>query len=390
MIEQWKIKLNQHSSLTKKMLKNILPISKEYIENNLLKSEIGFNVFTMSSDLYYRENFHSDIIKSFLDPCEKHNEKSKYLNLFIQLLNRFKDKNHINIHDFQLPNVIREKSNVDILITDELSRKAILIENKINNAVDQERQLPRYFDEISKSYEVVGIVYLTLNFAKRPDKNDWSKEDIENVKPLIRLIPAFDSRGKKESLYDNWIIPSIVQSNNIDSSLLLRQYGKLIKYLNTNTMDTVSLDKFYSSVKEKNNLQTAISIRNMLNDLPEYLAIRIEEKYVNNCFPFAKIWRYKNRDTVFEGCKIGNYYIKIDVWCDEKGYTVHFWDNQGLDIIEDFKNQIEALSEFEIYGEGTSNIKKRFEGIEEDKIFSFLDEVIKELRKRKKTATNNI
>jgi len=388
MIETWKIELNQQNLVTKELLSNIFPISKEYIEENSRKSEIGFNVFTIASDFYYRENFHSDIIKSFLDPNEKHNESSKYFNLFIKMLNKFKDKKPIEIHDFQLANVVREKSNVDILITDELSRKAILVENKINNAIDQERQLPKYFDTISENYEVVGIIYLTLNFAKRPDKSDWSKEDIENVKPLIRLIPAFEQREKKISLYDDWIVPSIVQSDNIDSALLLRQYGKLIKYLNTNTMDTVSLDKFYSTIKEKDNLQTAISIRNMLNDLPECLAIRIEEKYSANCFPFSKVWRYKNRDTVFEGCKIDEYYIKIDVWCDEKGYTIHFWDNQGLDIIEDFKNKIEVLSDFEIYGEGTSNIKKRFEGLQEEKVFSFIDEIKNELKKRKKTATN--
>jgi PD-(D/E)XK nuclease superfamily len=388
MIETWKIELNRHSFLIGKLLGDIFPISKKYIDANSQKSEIGFNIFTIASDLYYRENFHSYIIKSFLDPNESHKENSKYLNLFIKMLNKFKDKTPIEIHDFQLVNVVRERSNVDILIADELSRKAILIENKINNAVDQERQLPKYFDAISQNYEVVGIIYLTLNFAKRPDKSDWSKEDIENVKPLIRLIPAFDPRGEKISLYDDWIVPSIVQSHNIDSALLLRQYGKLIKYLNTNTMDTVSLDKFYSAIKEKDNLQTAISIRNMLNDLPEYLAIRIEDKYVTNCFPFEKVWRYKGRDAVFEGCKIEEYYIKIDVWCDEKGYTIHFWDKEGLDIIEDFKNKIEVLSDFEIYGEGTSNIKKRFEGLQEEKVFSFIDEIKNELKKRKKTATN--
>ncbi len=384
-IKDWKIEIENHILAIEKFLKKSRKLHKNYTERNRNRAEIGFNIFTISSDFYYRENFHSDIIKSFLNPKEKHNEGSKYLHSFIDLLNKKNKQIEIKKEDFKNTIVEREIHNIDILITDEYSKKAIIIENKINNAVDQQRQLPRYVDIVKKEFEVVAIVYLTLNSSKRPDKNDWTKTELKEIDPILKLISAYEIDPAKPNLYNNWIIPSIINSVNIDSTFLLRQYGNLIKYLNTNTMDTVSLEKFYNSIKENDNIETAISIRNMLNDLPEYLAIRIEEKYKEKCYPFKKIWRYKQRDTVFEAFEITDLYLKLDIWCDVNGYTVHFWkpNDSDYDITTEFKEKFEILSEFNIHNNEKNNIKKYFEIFEEDKLFDFIDKLLDELRKIK-------
>lgn len=198
----------------------------------------------------------------------------------------------------------------------------------------------------------------------------------------MKIIPAFDFNKSRPNLFDDWITPSIIESNNIDSSLLLRQYGNLIKYLNTNTMDTISLEKFYNSLKENDNLKTAISIRNMLNDLPEYLAIRIEDKYKNHCFPFKKIWRYKQRDTVFEAFEKDDLYLKLDIWCDENGYTVHLWNpnNPTFDMVSQFVDKYVIFSDFNIHDNLSSNIKRRFDISEENQLFDFIDELLKILK----------
>jgi hypothetical protein len=120
-----------------------------------------------------------------------------------------------------------------------------------------------------------------------------------------------------------------------------------------------------------------------LNDLSEYLAIRIEDKYNSSYYPFEKVWRCQKRDTVFEGCRIKGYYIKIDVWCDENGYTIHFWDNQGKDVVKDFQERIDILKDFEPFGEGTSKIKKRYNAFTEKEIFDFLDKILKTLKNMK-------
>lgn len=387
LIEKWKVQLNEHISSIGKFLKTVSPVSAEYIENSLERSDPGFNVFTISSDLYYRENFHSDIIQAFLDPNAKHNEGSKYLDLFIKLLNKLDTKTIIDLDDFNNTHVEREKSHIDLLITDDVSKKAIILENKINNAEDQPRQLPRYYDKISgKGYEVVIIVYLTLQEGKEPDRNGWTEEDSNNVDRLLKLLPAYDS--KNLNLYNDWIIPAIIQSNNIDSSFILRQYGNLIKYLNINAMDSVSLEKFYNLVKEGSNLETANSMRNMLNELPQYLANKIKDKYQSRCSPFKNIWIFKKTDAVFEGCEIDSYYIKIDIWVHIDRFDVLFGDRAGKDIKENLIEKIEVLSDFHHWNNKNSYMKS-FSLTEEEKIYEFLDKILPELAEIKKAKEAN-
>jgi hypothetical protein len=181
----------------------IKKLVKEYELSQSNPFDIGFNVFHLSSDLYYRENFQSDIIAAFLNPHHSHNEKSKYLHLFIDFLNIAGGEKTINKSDFLNSQVDREPDNIDILITDTESKKAIIIENKINNAGDTYRQLPRYVDKVKKrKYDIQAIVYITLESGKSPSKDDWSFDEIAEIEGLLKKVSS-------NELYHNWIIPSI-------------------------------------------------------------------------------------------------------------------------------------------------------------------------------------
>ncbi len=381
-IENWNKILDLHNIKTENFLNENNSLSIKYKKSKKDRSEIGFNVFTLASDFYYRENFHSFIFASFLNPQEKHLEGDKYLHLFVDLLNKKNNQLNIEKNDFLNSQVHIEKHKIDILITDESSKKAIIIENKINNAVDQFRQLPNYVNKIKNEYDVVAVVYLTLNSEKRPDKNDWTLTERQIIDKYLKLIPVFDTNSKTVNLYNDWIIPSIIISQNINSSSILRQYGELIKYLNTNTMDTIALKKFHETIQNNNNLETAISIRNMLNDLPQYLAIRIEEKYKSSCFPFAKIWRYKAVDTVFEGFEIGENYFKMDIWCSEDKYIVYFWEvkNSDFEIRKFCDQKINSVSDFNIVGNELNKISKEFSTLNEKMLFDFIDQLLIELK----------
>jgi len=386
-IEDWNKLVKEHILTIDNFISATKHLHKDYTERNKNRTEIGFNVFTISSDFYYRENFHSDIIKSILNPQEKHNEGTKYLHAFIDLLNKKNNQIKIQKEDFENSIVEREKHNIDILITDEHSKKAIIIESKINNAVDGQRQLPRYVEIVKSNFEIVAIVYLTLNSSKRPDKNDWNKDELKIINPILKIIPAYEIDQSKPNLFSNWIIPSIINSTNIDSTYLLRQYGNLIKYLNTNTMDTVSLEIFYNSIQENDNLKTAISIQNMLNDLPEYLAIRIEDKYRERCYPFKSVWRHKGRDTVFEGFIFGELYLKLDIWCGLDGYTLYFWrpNETDFNIVTEFveKFQLDIFKKFTFDRDRLNNIKFHFDIFEEKVLFEFIDKLLDSLKEIK-------
>jgi hypothetical protein len=378
LLVMWQKKVEEHIITIDKFITMNKENATFYAKTKQEVFDIGFNVFTLSSDMYFRENFHSDIIKAFLDPFEKHLEKTKYLFLFINLLNKT-GKIPINKFDFENAVVLRERNNIDILIFDDVSKKAIIIENKINNAVDQKRQLPRYFNTINEEYKVEAIVYLTINSTKRPEKNDWTKDEVLQIDPILKVIPSLDK--SYPNLFNDWIVPSIIGSKNSESMFLLQQYGNLIKHINSQTMDTITVEKFYNTLKENENLKTSISIRNMLHDLPEYMAIRIEDKYKNHYFPFSKIWRYQARDCVFELFDMESYSVKMDIWCGEYGYKIHVWNpkNTELDIKENLP-QLTCISDFTYDGGKINNVIKEFSFFEELLVFDFIDQIIAQLK----------
>ena len=83
MISTWKKITDAHIANISQLLANLRIVAHDYDKTKRHISDIGFNIFRLTSDIYYRENYHSDVIKAFLDPTEKHNEKSLFLQLFI-------------------------------------------------------------------------------------------------------------------------------------------------------------------------------------------------------------------------------------------------------------------------------------------------------------------
>lgn len=379
MISTWKKITDAHIANISQLLADLRIVAHDYDKTKRRISDIGFNIFRLTSDIYYRENYHSDVIKAFLDPTEKHNEKSLFLQLFIEMLNLAGKT--IKKEDFKDAEVVREEGKIDILIKSETTKKAIIIENKINNAGDMARQLPRYYDLVSSNFTIDAIVYLPLDKSKRPDESSWTKQDKINVHQHLVIIPAY-SLDNGINLVDSWIKPAILQAQNMNCIAILRQYADLITYLNSNIMDTIILEKFYNSLMDEENLKTAKSIRNMMNDLPEYMAIRLEDRYKENHSPFAKIWRYKGTDMVFEGYTIGTLYFKMDIWCNEKGYYVHFWEpNEQCDILKYFETT-KSLVGFEYYNNNRFDIIKHFDFNNENSLLAFIDSFLAELSQR--------
>ena len=382
LINGWQNTVSEHFAAISQLLYSCRPICIEYENSKESVQDKSFNVFTIVSDLYYRENFHSDIMRFFLAPTENHGEGRLFLTTFIYMLNKLWRR--IDPQDYCDAVVVREEGKIDVLIKSEINKKAIVIENKINNAGDMPRQLPRYYDYLSPCYSIDAIVYLPLQRSKLPDMSDWSEKDKSNVCPLLEIIPAYD-KSNKINIVDDWLMQAVKNITNTDVLSVLRQYISLIKILNTNIMDTVILEKFYHELLQKDNMKSAQSIRNMMNELPNYLALRIQDKYGTRCYPFSKLWIYGNHDAVFEGAVVNSIYLKMDIWCYEFGYDVLFWSPEDKNASEnDFKlliNCIKSLDGF-VAKEGTKNqIIKQFKFEEEGCLFSFINALLDELTK---------
>ena len=153
-------------------------------------------------------------------------------------------------------------------------------------------------------------------------------------------------------------------------------------------MSTTTMKDFYNLLLEGDNLKEMVTIRKMLDDLPQYLASRIQEKYGHNCSPFNKIWIWKPKDNsfkdaVFDGAIINGIYLKIDILCNEHGYDVWF-NNPDQYFVPDqeFANlfkSLNSLADFEVAKDAKNRVIKHFAFTDEKGLCDFIDAILPEL-----------
>lgn len=370
---------NEHQKAVIDLIYSCRHIANEYIKVKQHSDRDRFNLFHVISDLYYRENFHSDMIAFLLDPNANHGYKHLMLDSFIALLNNIGC--NIDAADYCEAVVVREEAKIDILIKSLSNNRAIIIENKINKAGDMQRQLPRYYDYVEEKYVIDAIVYLPLDYNKYPNMDDWTKEDKDHVIPLLKIVPAYDNMHRV-NITEDWLLKSLSQIDNLDVVSAIRQYSDLIITLNKNNMDSIVLEKFYNELQQADNLKTALSIRNMLNDMPLYLAQRIQNRFSGACYPFEKVWIYNSRDAVFEKAVIAGIYTKMDIWCYEERYDVVFWspvEDLEEEAFSSLVRKIHSLEGFEPKENVKNQIVRHFSFTEEKALFDFIQTLLKEI-----------
>lgn len=382
MIGQWQSIITNHLTSIIGYLDSNSQVSTLYIQSKQRMQPESFNVFQLISNTYYRENFHSDILRLFLDPRENHKEGNKFLFIFLEMIK--KAGKPIEVEAYEDAEVVREEGRIDVLIKTSDGKNAIIVENKMNNAGDMPRQLPRYYDYLhERGYNVDAIVYLPLEKSKTPDTYNWSDTDKTNVNSLLTIIPAYDKTGGV-NLYDSWVLPATKVATTEDVRSTLNQYAHLISILNTNYMDTAIFKAFYENLLQGNNMEIAQSVRNMMSELPDYMAIRIQEMFKNSCSPFSKVWRYKGNDTVFEGAVVKGVYLKLDIVCSENGYEVLFWtpNENKQQLFENLILTMQSVREFKQKEDG-GQIEQHFKFMEEERLVDFIHELLSELSSKR-------
>ena len=357
-------------------------ICNEYIEKKYTLHQDKLNVFTIASDLYYRENFHSDVICAFLDPSYNHNMGTAFLFAFINMLNEFfKDRVNIDRENYRDAVAQREANRIDILIQSESSKHCIIIENKMNNAGDMNRQIPRYYElKVNQGYTVDAIVYIPLDETKTPDQTSWTDEDKENVNPHLLVLSAY-SEKKSKNLVEGWILRCIPLSKNIDCVSILGQYADLIKKLNWNIKDSVMLEELYKELMKFENPQSVQALSDMLRKIPEHMADRLLNRYKDRLADFNKIWKYQANYFVLDFA-IEKYNLAIDVVADLTGYHIMVFLRNG--DVKEFCEQYAIKMNNDFYFENGRYHNKSFSFYEEQKVIDWIEAFYAEMKKLKK------
>ena len=256
---------------------------RRYKENKEKRMDPGFNVFYLISDYYYRETFHGDIIAALLSPDEKHGEGNLYIDLFIDMIKKAGSNQDINIEEkleekYKSCSVVKEYTTndgnlagrIDILIMG--NEHCIVIENKLNNASDTYRQLPKYYNDLSnKKIKVDAFVYMPLDPSKEPNDLDWSYEEKKYIDSHLVIIPAF--KDGSTNLINDWLIPAEERSTNEDAKFIIRQYKSLLNNLTIDIMDNSDIINILCDDK---NFETTISILK----LKDQFCNKIKEEFI--------------------------------------------------------------------------------------------------------------
>ncbi len=217
---------------------------------NMQTEEAAYNLVSVSTYSGHLENYHSDIWGFLLDPSAVHCRKSQFLHLFLKYLFNLNILDVAAVENLSDARLYREKGRMDILIVNEEKGVCVIIENKINNAVDQKDQLRRYSDKAKENgWKEAAILYVTATGA-----------GLTTIEGDTRLIhPLAVANDTKNDIVNGWIIPckeSIPLTNaseNENIRSFLQQYILLLKHLTLKKLSNMSLEILYEFLKDDSN-----------------------------------------------------------------------------------------------------------------------------------------
>jgi len=349
---------------------------------NWTEEGMKYNVFRMISDTFYRENYHSDILKALL-------EVPQILEEFIGLLNKKNEGLSLSFSDFKNAKVVREEGRIDILISDTLSKKAILIESKMNGAVDQYRQLPNYVEKVKKKgCSLEAIVYLSLDGHKRPDRTDWSQEESVFIDQFLVIMGAYTGNGK-----DVFSTLAACESfiNDIDLLLVIRQYKRLLQSQSIEAMHQPVNDQFLDLARKPETYKDLKSLKELFDNLPAIQAEYIREIYSEKekYKPFQRVAIHNKTTVYFDKFDVKGggeeMSFTIDIVCQSDSLSIQLFDKgySGYDP----KHALWLAEECQLEGFAQNQEKnqwriyKDFKFPEQEKeMYAFLDEVLGKIK----------
>ena len=200
-------------------------------------------------ELYINENGHSRILAKLLQ-YKSENQQYDMLESIIDFISRETRMESFGSIKVNQPEITQEKERIDLWVRD--TDYAIIFENKIYNAADQDAQLCRYIEKtIKKGYREgqIFVVYLSQN-GEEPAEQSWGS-----------YKDAFQHHYINLSFRDHilrWLKEQVLPNLRIKESVLRSAIEQYIDYLNglfdlRTQNDTINME-LESMIIEKLNL----------------------------------------------------------------------------------------------------------------------------------------
>lgn len=210
--------------MDKEELINMLELAEYYSKGKRqMEVKLPFHL-NVIDELYINENGHSRILAKLLQ-YKSQNQHYEMLESLIDFVAENLKKDSFGSIKVVNPEITQEKERIDLWVR-EKGQYAIIFENKIYNAADQDAQLCRYIEK-TKAYgykdDQIYVVYLTQNEGK-PDEQSWGG-----------YKDAFQHRYVNLSFRDHilgWLKDQVLPNVRIKESVFRSAIEQYIDYLN--------------------------------------------------------------------------------------------------------------------------------------------------------------
>ena len=333
---------------------------KEEEEEKKYEPLSSFNFFKIISNQYYKENFHSDILKFLLENFPV------FLDSFLELI-------EVDKNNYKNYSVNREEGRIDILIKS--STHAIIIENKMNWAEDQDAQIYRYYKYVKENLKsklepeseliIEKIVYLTplgdypskkslgYDFDKKDTKKNEYIKDIESK--LINVIAYYVKDIDNEKKY---LLPCLektlkkeVNEDREDYRVFLKHYIDILKERGIQIMSTsTAATKFLEDVKNSGDDNVMDKITNTKAILDTLQDARLDffkkglsgSKVSYSCC--YKTYEYDDKDACHLMISVGSALAETRIFIIYGDYFYH-WENQKSEGRKNYETKQNELIE---------------------------------------------
>ena len=314
--------------------KHLLKLAKEISEIINRNRVYNANIIT---ELHANENAHSRILRMFLNYDDG---KKKY-----PILGKFLDipkvKQVFGNKEFKSPVFTNERERIDVLIEEPRSF-AIIIENKIKGAPDQDTQLERYIESVMEHRvpsDNIYAIYLTDSGGKEVSDisfTDGAKKCLgyKDENDMGRFVPM-NYRYDILPWLEKEVLPNCIEKEELLISAL-KQYidylknmfyimedevqkslieEKLKKEIGINGEDIFALDKYLKTIEELE------CLKNRVVELKKDLAVNWVEEYIKK--PFGE---YLNGiDPMYELVVKFDSFERFDIAVHYKGWEKFFF-----------------------------------------------------------------
>lgn len=236
----------------------ILSFAKEFHEKyRIEKLKLPYHI-NIIDELHINENGHSRILTKLLMYQDLAGEYV-FLQSLINYIKRHTRSIEFDALNISQPIITQEVQRIDLWVRDKVKNgNAIIFENKVNKARDQETQLSRYIEKTIKDHyklKDIFVVYLS-NSGDEPDEDSWGKYKEEfngryiNLSFRDDIIPWLEKVNGSINEKDELLRCAINQY--LDYLKGLFEFRDTQKTFNMNIVNILK-EKFEKELTSKNN-----------------------------------------------------------------------------------------------------------------------------------------